>query len=253
MARYYSKRRRYDIPHAVRQHMEARRKLSSSFGGIDIDVEKRFLSLTPDKLRLLLEEYKKLYGEVACDYAKQTYKKWQSGKVKMSGQTAERLLNLVPHYISYGNQIELIEKLRSHYIASRKTYQQVETRVSTWREDVNDPIDQLMQKNAELKLPDHILKIASWLVSDDSIALRVLAALEQEESLLTIKYLDGELGKIAHLVANTKNITSIEHLITLPQGDLNIIIKPNHGRFISLILNGFYHTDGKARLNYTIR
>ena len=76
-----------------------RNSLSRTLGGIDKDIEQIFFNLASFKLESVFRRCGEKHGESALSYARKTYAKWKSGRVKMGGVVAERLINLVPRVI----------------------------------------------------------------------------------------------------------------------------------------------------------
>ena len=89
MARYY--RRRW----SSRKGQE----LTNTFAGIDKDIQKIFFALNSRSLNMLFKKYGQLHGKNAEKYARKTFPKWKNEQTGLSGQTAERLLNLIPPYL----------------------------------------------------------------------------------------------------------------------------------------------------------
>src|SRR3569833_1370062 len=118
MRRRY-RRRRYgnsdDIGREyARRHIEAARQLSLELGGTDQDVKQYFFSLPPNEMGQLLALYGQKHGAKAQDYAEKTIESWRSGKRHMSGQTMERLFNLMPPRMPLSAKYKLIENLWNH-------------------------------------------------------------------------------------------------------------------------------------------
>lgn len=219
MARY----RRYYRPNYAARHMSERSALTHTFAGIDADIERIFLSLPSHQLEGVFARYSAAHGSKAESYARQTYEKWKSKTVKMSGQTAERLLNLVPPCLSAEARFDLIKKLRSGHL--RPTHQQIVTSPQTWRHDLAEPIRNLVSRSAAFSLPDHITKRAAWLANGDTQAAQsLLAAAEQEEAVIRIRFLDAEFRRIEALILNIENTRSVTHTISLPQGTIVVTI-----------------------------
>src|SRR3569833_3352198 len=117
MRRRY-RRRRYgnsdDIGREyARRHIEAARQLSLELGGTDQDVKQYFFSLPPNEMGQLLALYGQKHGAKAQDYAEKTIESWRSGKRHMSGQTMERLFNLLPPRMPLSAKNKLNEKQRN--------------------------------------------------------------------------------------------------------------------------------------------
>lgn len=221
MARYHT-RSRYRHNYAAR-HMSERSALSHTFAGIDADIERIFLSLPKHHLESVFARYSAAHGAKAESYARQTYEEWKSKAVKMSGQTAERLLNLVPPGLSAEARFELIKKLRSGHL--RPTHQTVVTTPQTWRHDLDEPIRTLVSRSATFSLPDHITKRATWLANGDAAAAHsLLAAAEQEEAIMRVRYLDAEFRRIEVLILNIEHTRSVTHTISLPQDTIVVTI-----------------------------
>lgn len=75
-------------------------RLVSLFGAAVGDIKRVFLGLDDDALDALLEDYAALHGDQAGKYARKTFPNWKSGATQLSGQTMERLVQLVlPTYL----------------------------------------------------------------------------------------------------------------------------------------------------------
>ena len=78
--------------------------------------------------------YGQLHGKNAEKYARKTFHNWKSGQTTLSGQTAERLLNLILPYLPQNIKYELIKKLRNHYL--QKQTRHIATTHEEWKSDV---------------------------------------------------------------------------------------------------------------------
>ena len=74
--------------------------LRNLFGDAVYDIRKAFFMLDKDALDDLFADYGASYGQPAEKYARQTFPNWKSGRTNLSGQTMERLVELVPPYLS---------------------------------------------------------------------------------------------------------------------------------------------------------
>ncbi len=90
--------------------------LTNLFRGMDVEVQGIFLNMDGLQLAQLLTEYKCQHGSSAASYAGKAFPKWKSGAVQMSGMVRERLLDLVPRFMTDAERFDLIRKLRSSYI-----------------------------------------------------------------------------------------------------------------------------------------
>lgn len=206
-----------------REHVSKHSALSSTFAGIDSDIERIFLSLPRHHLESVFARYSAEYGVSAERYARKTYEKWKTKTVRMSGTTAERLLNLVPSFLSSETRFELIKKLRAGHL--HPVHLSLVTNPQTWRKDLLVPIKELVMRSVTFSLCNDITDRAAWLADGDTIAAQsLLAAAEQEEAVIRIRYLDAEFKRIEILVANIEQTLSVIHRIILPQGTIMVTI-----------------------------
>jgi len=215
----------------ARAHIAARYELSREFGGIDREIEQFFLALQPNVLDSLLREYGEKYGVKAEVYARETYPKWRSGTVKMSGQTALRLLNLIPPHLPDERRYELFKKLRAHHI--ERTTITVRTDLHTWREQVEPAVASVVDRARYHNLPRRVLAKAKWLASGDMESYnRLLGRVEEEDAKLRIRLLSEELERIRYLIDSTEGKRTVRHTIRLPYGDVLVeIVGPRRGFF----------------------
>ena len=222
MSYYYRRYRRYRNWGAY--HASKRRNLTSLFGGIDHDVERAFFSLPSYELEALFIDYGRKYGENAESYARSTYRQWRSGATKLSGQTAERLLELIPPRLSKDQRFELIRKLRKHYVKRASEY--VRTPPESWRQHVIPSVEKVIKASRDFKLPEELFEKATWLTDGDTEAVhRILHSIDEEEARQRTAYLDAEFKRIEAFVANVKNTGSASHTISIPQGDIHVTIQ----------------------------
>lgn len=201
-----------------------RRELTSTFGGIDRDVERLFLALDRDELHELLRDYEDEFGKSAATYARKTFPKWKNGTVRMSGEVAERLLNLVPPLLPRETRFELVKKLRAS--SFRKVYRRVHSKPDCWRGDLAPVIAEVVSNGSTAKISDAVKNRVSWLANGDvSATEQLLLAAEKDEAITRLVYLDAELRRIEAMVAQLGHLnTSISHQIDLPQGTIDLTI-----------------------------
>jgi len=199
--------------------MAERSELSRRFGGIDREVERIFLQLAPRELEGLLSRYGREHGQKAEAYARETYEKWRSGAVKMSGQTAGRLLDLLPPLLAPSVRFDLVRKLRERHFSKRTI--RIQSTPQTWRTDLVKPIQELVAESSGFALPADVLDKAKWLADGDAAAAQhLLAAAEQEEAAIRVAYLDAELRRVEALIENTDATRQVAHTLKLPQGEI---------------------------------
>lgn len=217
--------------------MSKRRSLAARFGGIETDVERLFLNLPPAKLRIILRRYEERFGKGPCKYARQTYQKWKSGAVRMSGQTAERLLDLLPPLLSVEQRYDLIRKLRRHYLPRRRL--RIFVTVDDWRKRVIAEIDKLIERERRFALPDDLKYTATWLADGSTeSAQKMLQAVEEEEARQRTAYLEAEFARVDALVRSVKDAgVTVTHTISIPQGDIEVQMQSSRApSFVSRLL-----------------
>ena len=211
-------------PAAAIRHIAERNVLSRRFGGIDREIEQIFLSLSPGELERLFQRYGESYGDKPEAYAREAYPRWQSGKVKMSGQTASRLLELLPPYLSPEKRFDLVKQLRSRHF-QRQTFR-IQSTPATWRADLIKPIQKLVASSGLFQLPEDLKDTASWLADGDTAAAqRLLAAAEQEEAAIRVIYIDEELQRIESMMRDIDTTRRVSHKLRLPQGEITLNVE----------------------------
>ena len=112
-------------------HEKQRARVAAKYGGIDKDVKAAFFALAPSTLNNFFQSYKSKYGSNAAIYARKTYATWKSGQIEPSGQTSERLLELLPSFLSLATKCDLLQKLRKYYC--RPETHQLTLSIFNWR------------------------------------------------------------------------------------------------------------------------
>jgi hypothetical protein len=223
----YRRRRsnyRTAAPAAAIRHMSERAELSRRFAGIDREVEKIFLTLPPHDLEHLLLRYGERHGAKSESYARETYPKWQRGAVKMSGQTASRLLDLLPPFLPPSVRFDLVRTLRARHFQKRLI--RVHSTPATWLADLTRPIQELVAASTTFALPVDLVERARWLADGDAAAAqRLLAAAEQEEAAIRVAYIDAELRRVEALVQNIDTTRRVTHTLKLPQGEVSLTVE----------------------------
>ena len=204
MSRYYGYRRR-----RVWHSSEPSKKtvLRYQFGEVIQDVEHTFLHLPSYELEALFLDYGKNHGKSAESYARRTYGDWKSGCTQLSGNTAERLLELLPHHLSASERFDLVKKLRAKYIRRQSEY--ITVTADNWRTPVKDAINKVIAKSREFRLPEALAQKATWLSGGDvAAAQRLLHAAEEDEARLRSAYLEAEFKRIEIFIVHVRDTQS---------------------------------------------
>ncbi len=229
----------------ARQHVAARRRLTERFAGIDRDVEQRFYDLAPDEMESLLEEYGQRFGQKAASYARQTLPRWRSGAVTMSGQTAERLLSLLPPRLSSAERFALIQKLRRECL--HRPRRAISVTPEDWRKKVQTEIESVLNERRSQALPAHLASTAQWLTAEDSRAAQsLLRRAEEEEARTLTDRVPSELARLEAIARNVAGARQLAHRIVLPQGEIHVRFLPPRKSLTEHLKEAFMPTNDTA-------
>ncbi len=226
MGRGYYRSRSYN-PQAI-EHVEAYHRLERKLGVILKDIREIFFSLRGPALNNFLTIYGQKHGSKAQDYATETIPLWRNGTRKMSGIVAERLMNLIPQFLSTTQRYELVEKLCNHHIKQKHVQTKIES--ETYERDIQilkKTINSFKNQNILQFIPEDIVETINWLSDDDIVASRaIIAKINQARSAQITQLAEIELTKISKAMLN-KELASARHCIKLPYAQIHVeIIKP---------------------------
>jgi len=208
------------------------------FGDMVDIIEEKFLNLDTSKLDALFDDYGRAYGASAEGYARKTYAKWQSWEVTLSGQTAERLLELLPRHLTADERFHLIRFLRQLYFKKQTESVRITTE-NNWQATVMQAVDNVIAASRCFSLPEVLSSKATWLAGGDAkAAQRLLQAAEEEEARLRSSYLNAEFKRIQLLLQNLDHARHVSHDISLPQGDIHVSIEINQPTAMQRLFKG---------------
>lgn len=196
------------------------------FGDAVSEIKKTFLTLDQDALEDLLADYGAIHGEAAQKYATTTYPKWKKGSVNLSGETMERLVELVPPYLSAEQRYGLLTKVLERHKTKNRAWKTIKINIK----EPNDGFSQLddalasMQKNDALAhLPESVMKAATWLYDDDVTACRaMLAQAENKENELMRTNAKREIELLKRTISSGQ-VKSASYSVEMPAGKLEVI------------------------------
>lgn len=94
-----------------------------------------------------------------------------------------------------------------------------------WRNKVAPIVAELLAASHKFQLPDYAVNRIRWLTDGDTAAAqRLLAAAEQEEAAVRLRYLEAEFKRIDFLLQNIEATKVVSHTIELPQGTISVSI-----------------------------
>ena len=201
-------------------------KLSSLFGSAVEELRDAFLALPDKDLDSVLAAYEAAHGEKAAHYARQTYPHWKFGRVKLSGQTMERLLELVPPHLSSLTRFSL---LRSVVSKNKRPPTTRELRIN--RDNPAPGIQELLQALASMShsdllahLPESVMAAANWLYDGDITAARaMLAEVERKENDLLRSKAASDIARLEGLIAS-RSVSGATYHVSLPTGRLEVAV-----------------------------
>jgi hypothetical protein len=164
------------------EHIREAEALRRKYGDVFEDVKRTFLNLPQDTFNELLEEYGRIYGQAAKEYALRTMRRWRSGGVIMSGQTMTRLLDLVPKHLTAHDKYALIEKIRLETLRKLRR-SEVKVRLRADDSVINSLgcVLDLIQQQAAVELPRSFYELRGWIHAEDAMIMQDLVlSLEKE-------------------------------------------------------------------------
>lgn len=203
-------------------------------------IRSAFLHLEEDALEELLEDYAAVHGKSAATYAQKTYPKWKSGATNLSGQTMERLVALVPPYLSIDQRFELISALLKKHkpnVVTKTVRINVENPEAGFKE--LDSVLASMTHEATLAyLPERVLDAAKWLNDDDvTVSRAMLAEAERRENDLVRASATKEIALLRRTIESGQ-VKSASYSVSLPSGRLSVVAFKSSACFVAGVCFG---------------
>lgn len=200
--------------------------LSSMFGEAVDEIKSSFLSLDSKALEELLEDYGQMHGKGPGKYARDTYPKWKSGQTQLSGQTMERLIELVPPYLSPEQRFNLLKiVLKRHKVNGPTKRIEINTDepIQGFKE-IDQALSELTINDPLAALPERVMNAAKWLYDDDITAARsMLAEADRIENNIIRANAKKELELLRRTISN-KQIKTASYTVQMPAGRLIVSV-----------------------------
>lgn len=188
------------------------------------ELVKVLLNLEEQPLEQLFSLYERHFGEGPARYARQTYAKWKSGKVRPNKQTFSRFLINLPKVMSFDLKCEVLRELREAY-GAREQYK-LTVRVDDWKEKVTPLVESIIAKAENGQIPIELERKLRWLSEDDArVANELLDRTQRRQALDALTMLDEEFSSIESLLKNSGGRTKVKHTLKLPYGTIALKIK----------------------------
>jgi hypothetical protein len=204
-------------------HESKLRQQQRELGGIDDEVREAFLALPKDSLLDFFFHYERRYGSGARAYAEKAVFKWRTGNIRMSAQTTERLLQILPPFLGAPVKHELLRKLRERYRESESLFLEVTT--LNYRSLVMPLVERLIFKAYSANLPADLEARLAWLSDDDATAAKaLLAGAEAAAMAISVGLMDQEFLQMESLLIVAPK-GQVAHRIELPYGLITLSVK----------------------------
>lgn len=176
-------------------HKDQRQKISDYYGGIDDDIKKIFFSLSKSMLHVIFMDYEAEHGKSKRKYAESTYAKWKDGSVNMSGDVAERLINILPKYLSFDQKFELIKKVWNNLTRVDTISVGVPSNIS--RPEFDRLINDAFTRTNNQNMPEIVRNRLKWLsLNDAKVANDLIIAFREYEKHILLNELRSNFSKL---------------------------------------------------------
>lgn len=199
--------------------------LTRLFGDAVDEIRKAFLELDADARDELFLDYGAMHGDSAERYARKTFPSWRSGATKLSGQTMERLVELVPPYLSSSIRLQIL-KLVLLKNKPRGTFATVKINVKEPDEGfslLDEEISRMNIKDELAYLPGNVMEAATWLYDNDVTAARaMLAEATKIENDMLKRNAMKEIDLLKRTI-KTGQIKTANYNVEMPAGSLSVV------------------------------
>jgi hypothetical protein len=169
--------------------------VSRLYGGIDSDVRRMFFALDGFTLKLVFNRYEKNHGSGKRQYAEKTFEQWRSGAVQMGGEISDRLVRIVPPFLTFDQKYELIEKLWAKF--RQKTTLSVTISPDGGLDGAIDAVMGAIDAVGEQEIPCAVAERLEWLAADDGVAAQaLLGEVAKREGEIAVQTLEAELRQL---------------------------------------------------------
>jgi hypothetical protein len=190
----------------------------------DAELVKVILNLDEKSLEELFRLYKEKFGAGAARYARKTFQKWKTGKVRPNNQTFRRFLVHLPKVMSYDLKCEILRRLMEEY-CSKNDYQ-ISVYTDDWEETLTPLVEKIIEKPFNAELPAPIGRKLQWLSDGEMLtAQNILKKSQVEESEIAVSMLHDEFANIEKLLVATKVKPKVTHQLKFPYGTITLNIQ----------------------------
>jgi hypothetical protein len=173
----------------------------------------------------LLRDYGSIHGDSAEKYARATLPNWISGKTKLSGQTMERLVELVPPYLSPEQRFSLLLLVVKNHKKSeiQKTIKINVKEPYLGFQELQDALKSMSHDDVLAHLPENVMGAAKWLYDDDITSARaMLAEAERRENDLIRSSAEREIALLQRTISSGQ-VRAASYVVSMPSGKLSVV------------------------------
>jgi|GEM_PF-1803871 len=141
-------------------------------------IKTHFFNLSTSSFDQLLQEYGNKHGASAKSYAKKTYSKWKSREVDLSGETQEKLIDLVPRFLSTEQRTSILEDIVAHNEPDKPSQEFLVKAADpqVGFSEVRAFLQQNTNPDSLAYLSTKAMNRAKWLFDNDSTVVRSILA-----------------------------------------------------------------------------
>ncbi len=210
------------------------------FGGAVSEIRLAFMSLDDDARDELFSDYGARHGESAERYARKTFPKWKSGAINLSGQTMERLVELVPPYLLPEQRFAILQiVLKMH--KKRAPSQAIKINVkepAAGFSALQEALASMSQDDILAHLPESVMKAASWLYDDDITASRAMLAEAERLENDMIRTKAAREIELLRKTISTGQVKAASYSVEMPAGRLNVVAFSPSNCFVATVCFG---------------
>jgi hypothetical protein len=199
--------------------------LTGLFGSGVNEIKSCFLSLDTEALNELLADYGDMHGKPAEEYAKKTYSQWKNGTTSLSGQTMERLVTLVPPYLSPEQRFKILSLLLDKH-KKKSFYKTIRINIKEPAEgflELQNLLSSIKYEDVLEHLPETVMEAAKWLYDDDITSARaMLAEAKKTETEIIKQNAFREIGLLKRTISSGQ-VKSASYSVELPNGNVSVI------------------------------
>lgn len=200
--------------------------LVSKFGDVVGEIRKAFFSLDEDALDELFKDYGAIHGDSAENYARKTFPAWKSGKTSLSGQTLERLIELVPPYLSADKRMGLVRLLvEKHESKNKRPYKSIRVNIEEPEGaflEIEKALQEIETQDVLAHIPDYVFSAANWLYDDDITAARAVIAQAKRAQNEIMKSAARKDIDLLRRTIKSGQVKTANYLVELPAGTLSV-------------------------------